>query len=98
MDEGQSTAIRLISDIPLYAADAAHRRVGQLVEGVRREVEIVHGTSLAPVGQRDINGLAIVYSPRERLAGLEGERDQFYVQVTLAVLPHNGFVFGSTPL
>lgn len=52
------TTICLINDLPFYAADVAHGWVNQLVEGMGQEVEIVHGTSLTPVGQCNIDSLA----------------------------------------
>lgn len=53
-------SIGLVDDLPLDAADTTHGWVGQLVEGVGREVEIIHCTSGTPVGQDDSDGDALV--------------------------------------
>lgn len=55
-------SIRLVDDLPLDTTDAALGLVGQLVEGVGREVEIVIRTCFTPVGQLDGDGLAFVWS------------------------------------
>jgi hypothetical protein len=57
---GQGNNIHLIDDLPRDTADTALGWVGELVEGVRREIEITAGASPAPVGQLDVDGLALV--------------------------------------
>jgi len=48
----------LVDDFPRHAANAALGRVGELVVGVGRKVEIAPGARLAPVGQLNVDGLA----------------------------------------
>ena len=94
----QGRRIHLVNDIPLDAIDAAHGRVGELVEGVGREVEIAVGASLAAVRQLDVDRLTLVCVRKQRLAGPKDGEGRFYVQVTLAVLPHKGLLFGLPPV
>jgi hypothetical protein len=55
----QGGSINLVDDLPLHTTDAAHRRVGKLIEGGGREVEVIGLASLAPVGQLDEDGRAL---------------------------------------
>jgi len=55
---GQGRSLHLVDDLPCHAANAALGRVGDLVVGVGREVEIAIGASLAPVGQLNEDDLA----------------------------------------
>ena len=55
----QGGSINLVDDLPLHTTDAPHRRVGKLIEGGGREVEVIGLAPLAPVGQLDEDGLAL---------------------------------------
>ena len=58
--EEQGRCDLLVNNIPLDAIDAAHGRVGELVEGVGREVKIAVGASFAAVRQLNVDGLPLV--------------------------------------
>jgi len=94
---GQGEGANLVDDIPCEARDAANGWVGELVEGVGREVKVAEGAPLAAVHQLDFDGFTLVCGRRRGSEGLSGEKGEFYAQVTLAVLPHIGLLFGLPP-
>lgn len=59
---GRGKNTRSVGDLPDDSANAAHGRVGELIEGVRGEVEVAEGASRASVSQLDEDGLALVWS------------------------------------
>ena len=71
---GQGRSDHLVDDFPRHAANAALSRVGDLVVGVGREVEIAVGTCLAPVGQLNVDDLAPDWNGQQGSAGPERER------------------------
>jgi len=60
---GQGSGIHLANDNPCDATNAARRWVGELVEGRGREVEVAVLASPTPVGQLDVDGVALVRNP-----------------------------------
>jgi len=53
-------AVHLVDDLPRDAVDAPNGRVGELVEGVGREIEVAVGTCLAAIHQLHLDRLALV--------------------------------------
>ena len=66
--------IHSVDDLPRDTADASHRRVSELVEGVGREVEIAVGTSSTPVGQLNLDCFTLVCSLRLESANSRTKR------------------------
>lgn len=62
-----------------------------------REVEITVGAASASVSQLDLDGFVLVCSWQRRSADLMWKKKDPHEQVTLAVLPHKGLLFGLPP-
>jgi len=57
---GERTMVHLVDDLPGDAVDAPNGRVGELVEGVGREIEVAVGASLAAIRQLHFDRFALV--------------------------------------
>ena len=68
--EGTREGGNLVDDLPREAGDAPNGRIGELVEGVGREIEVAEGTPLAAVRQLHLDRLALVCDWCRRSEGL----------------------------